>query len=248
MADINSIQEEQAPDTEPKASLASKLQGVLAPMQGLLDKIAAIDHPLVQKFKQNKVLLYSVLGGTALLIVLLLLLLILALMPSKSTKSPKQTPQESVSNEISQEEVHKLLATPLPAPDDEAQDSSVDNLIIKGNVLYDQGYRQEAYEVFRKIADFSQSIANYNLGTMELKSQLYHNAIAAYNESIQTGQNISASAINAAVAAFKIDRFDLYGHYVKVANDNLSEIINEPFYSYAYALPPPAMRINILRP
>lgn len=236
MADINSIQEEQAPDTEPKASLASKLQGVLAPMQGLLDKIAAIDHPLVQKFKQNKVLLYSALGGTALLIVLLLLLLILALMPSKSTKSPKQTPQESVSNEISQEEVHKLLATPLPAPDDEAQDSSVDNLIIKGNVLYDQGYRQEAYEVFRKIADFSQSIANYNLGTMELKSQLYHDAIAAYNESIQTGQNISASAINAAVAAFKIDRFDLYGHYVKVANDNLSEIINEPFYSYAYAL------------
>ncbi|WP_317371178.1 tetratricopeptide repeat protein [Helicobacter canis] len=234
MADVNSIQEEQEQTqaTESKG-LNEKLQKILAPMQGLFASLS----PQIQKLKQNKIAFYSVLGGGAVLVLLLLLLLILALMPSKKTKKPEQeATQESVVNEISQEEVQKLISTPLPAPDEDAPDSSVDNLIIKGNVLYDQGYRQEAYEVFRKIADFSQSIASYNLGTMELKSQLYQDAIAAYSDSIQTGQNVSVSAINAAVAALKLDRFDLYGHYVKVANDNLSEIINEPFYSYAYAL------------
>lgn len=234
MADVNSIQEgqEQTQTTESNG-LNEKLQNILTPMQGLFASLS----PQIQKLKENKIAFYSVLGGGAVLLVLLLLLLILALMPNKNTKNPKQeTAQKSVANEISQEEVQKLISTPLPAPNDDTPDSSVANLIIKGNVLYDQGYRQEAYEVLRKIADFSQSIASYNLGTMELKSQLYQDAIVAYNDSIQTGQNVSASAINAAVAALKLDRFDLYGHYVKVANDNLSEIINEPFYSYVYAL------------
>lgn len=234
MADVNSIQEgqEQTQTTESNG-LNEKLQNILTPMQGLFASL----NPQIQKLKENKIAFYSVLGGGAVLLVLLLLLLILALMPNKNTKNPKQeTAQKSVANEISQEEVQKLISTPLPAPNDDTPDSSVANLIIKGNVLYDQGYRQEAYEVLRKIADFSQSIASYNLGTMELKSQLYQDAIVAYNDSIQTGQNVSASAINAAVAALKLDRFDLYGHYVKVANDNLSEIINEPFYSYVYAL------------
>ncbi|MBR2494064.1 tetratricopeptide repeat protein [Helicobacter sp.] len=234
MADVNSIQEgqEQTQITESNG-LNEKLQNILTPMQGLFASLS----PQIQKLKENKIAFYSVLGGGAVLLVLLLLLLILALMPNKNTKNPKQeTAQKSVANEISQEEVQKLISTPLPAPNDDTPDSSVANLIIKGNVLYDQGYRQEAYEVLRKIADFSQSIASYNLGTMELKSQLYQDAIVAYNDSIQTGQNVSASAINAAVAALKLDRFDLYGHYVKVANDNLSEIINEPFYSYVYAL------------
>ena len=130
----------------------------------------------------------------------------------------------------------KLVAEPLPTASENAQDSSVDNLIIKGNLLYDQGYRQEAYEVFRKIADYSQSIAKYNLGTMEFKSNAYENSIAAYGDSIQTGQNVSASSINAAVAALKLERFDLYSYYLKIANDNMSEIASEPFYSYAYAL------------
>lgn len=234
MADVNSIQEEQEQtQTTESNGLNEKLQNILTPMQGLFASL----NPQIQKLKENKIAFYSVLGGGAVLLVLLLLLLILALMPNKNTKNPKQeTAQKSVANEISQEEVQKLISTPLPAPNDDTPDSSVANLIIKGNVLYDQGYRQEAYEVLRKIADFSQSIASYNLGTMELKSQLYQDAIVAYNDSIQTGQNVSASAINAAVAALKLDRFDLYGHYVKVANDNLSEIINEPFYSYVYAL------------
>lgn len=234
MADVNSIQEEQEQTQITESNgLNEKLQNILTPMQGLFASLS----PQIQKLKENKIAFYSVLGGGAVLLVLLLLLLILALMPNKNTKNPKQeTAQKSVANEISQEEVQKLISTPLPAPNDDTPDSSVANLIIKGNVLYDQGYRQEAYEVLRKIADFSQSIASYNLGTMELKSQLYQDAIVAYNDSIQTGQNVSASAINAAVAALKLDRFDLYGHYVKVANDNLSEIINEPFYSYVYAL------------
>lgn len=234
MADVNSIQEEQEQTQITESNgLNEKLQNILTPMQGLFASL----NPQIQKLKENKIAFYSVLGGGAVLLVLLLLLLILALMPNKNTKNPKQeTAQKSVANEISQEEVQKLISTPLPAPNDDTPDSSVANLIIKGNVLYDQGYRQEAYEVLRKIADFSQSIASYNLGTMELKSQLYQDAIVAYNDSIQTGQNVSASAINAAVAALKLDRFDLYGHYVKVANDNLSEIINEPFYSYVYAL------------
>ena len=228
MADVNSIQEEQEQEQEQAEQSSSTLQKLLAPLQNLSRS------PLVQRLKHNKNAWYSIAAGLALLVILLL---IIAVMPSKKTKKPEQeATQESVVNEISQEEVQKLISAPLPTTDEDAPDSSVDNLIIKGNMLYDQGYRQEAYQVFGKVADFSQSIASYNLGTMELKSQLYHDAIAAYNDGIQTGQNVSVSAINAAVAAFKIQRFDLYGHYIKIANDSLSDILNEPFYSYAYAL------------
>ena len=225
MADVNSIQEEQEQEQEQAEQSSSTLQKLLAPLQNLSHS------PLVQRLKHNRNAWYGIAAGLALLVILLL---IIAVMPSKTRK--QEATQESVANEISQEEVQKLISAPLPTPDEDAPDSSVDNLIIKGNMLYDQGYRQEAYQVFGKVADFSQSIASYNLGTMELKSQLYQDAIAAYNDGIQTGQNVSVSAINAAVAAFKIQRFDLYGHYIKIANDSLSDILNEPFYSYAYAL------------
>ncbi|WP_299327069.1 tetratricopeptide repeat protein [uncultured Helicobacter sp.] len=236
MPDINSIQEDKAPEVEQKSSAGFK-QKLTALLDSLQNRFAKFfTSPTFDKIKQNHFLLYSAIGGVALLVMVLLLLLILLLLPSKKS-APEKLESTPLESQISQEEMQKLLSAPLPAPSiEEEQDSSVDNLIIKGNMLYDQGYRQEAYEVFRKIADFSQSIANYNLGTMELKSELYQDSIAAYNDSIQTGQNVSVSAINAAVAAFKLDRFDLYGHYVKIANDNLSEILNEPFYSYAYAL------------
>lgn len=226
MADVNSIQEEQEQEQEQAEQSSSTLQKLLAPLQNLSRS------PLAQRLKRNKNAWYGIAAGLALLVILLL---IIAVMPSKTRK--QEATQESVLNEVSQEDIKKLLSATIPeTEEEEAQDSSVDNLIIKGNVLYDQGYRQEAYQVFSKVADFSQSIASYNLGTMELKSQLYHDAIAAYNDGIQTGQNVSVSAINAAVAAFKIQRFDLYGHYIKIANDSLSDILNEPFYSYAYAL------------
>lgn len=245
MADINSIQDE-AQEKAPNSAggVAGKLGKVLAPMQNALKKILGdklnvpFDSQALNKIKQNKPLFYGILGGVGLLLVLLLVLLILALMPNdkandKTSDAKKEAPKEEAH---SQDDVQKLLATPLPDPTPDTPDSSVDNLIIKGNLLYDQGYHQEAYEVFRKIADFSQSIANYNLGTIELKSKLYENSIAAYGDSIQTGQNVSVSAINAAVSALKLGRFDLHSYYLQIANDNINEILNEPLYSYSYAL------------
>lgn len=244
MPDINSIQEEREQEASGQkggaglGKLTALLDSALSPLKNLANKLAEsklLANPAFDKIKQNPKLLYGVLGGSLLLVLLLIILLVLLLLPGK--KPAKEPESSQVETQISQEDMQKLLTTPLPEPTTEGeQDSSVDNLIIKGNMLYGQGYRQEAYEVFRKIADFSQSIANYNLGTMELKSELYQDAITAYNDSIQTGQNISASAINASVAAFRLNRFDLYGYYLKLAGDNLSEIINEPFYSYAYAL------------
>lgn len=237
MPDINSIQEEHANEQTQGGNsnkLGDRIKGIIASLKNKLTPL--FNNPVLKRLKQNKVAFYSVLGGVGLLMLLLLVALIVALLPSKKSDSTQQKDTQAQSIQLSQEEMAKLVAEPLPTASENAQDSSVDNLIIKGNLLYDQGYRQEAYEVFRKIADYSQSIAKYNLGTMEFKSNAYENSIAAYGDSIQTGQNVSASSINAAVAALKLERFDLYSYYLKIANDNMSEIASEPFYSYAYAL------------
>lgn len=231
---INSIQETQA-GGENSAKAGGKLDNLLQKISPIIDPLIAplLENPTFEKIYKNKPLFFGILGGALAFIIILIVVLSLLLSP----KSEEEEEEEDfVERAYTKAEIDEIVNTPLPEASDELKESNMDNLIIKGNLLYQQGLHKEAYQVFRKIADFSQSIANYNLGTIQLKNNSYEDSIVAYADSIETGQNISASSINAAVAALKINRYDLSSHYLKLANQNLAEIANEPFFSYAYAL------------
>lgn len=232
-SNINSIQETQASE-QSSANAGGKLGGLAQKISAYLDPLVAplLENPTFEKIYKNKPLFFGILGGVLALIIILIIVLILALSP----KSEEDEEEEFTERTYTQAEIDEIVNTPLPEASDEIKESNMDNLIIKGNLLFQQGLHKEAYQVFRKIADFSQSIANYNLGTIQLKNNSYEDSIVAYSDSIETGQNISASSINAAIAALKINRYDLSSHYLNLARDNLAEIANEPFFSYAYAL------------
>ena len=101
MADVNNIQEEQEQEQAEQSS--STLQKLLAPLQNLSRS------PLVQRLKHNKNAWYGIAAGLALLVILLL---IIAVMPSKTRK--QEATQESVLNEVSQEDIKKLLSATIP--------------------------------------------------------------------------------------------------------------------------------------
>ena len=71
MPDINSIQEDRAPEVEqkPSAGFKQKLTALLASLQNRFAKF--FTSPTFDKIKQNPFLLYSAIGGVALLVVVL---------------------------------------------------------------------------------------------------------------------------------------------------------------------------------
>ena len=223
--DINSIQDEQtaqSQSTQKESKIASILQTLSANSAKALEFI-----------KQDKKRLSIFIGVGV--VVFLILVLIFAL--NHKSKKSSQQPQIEQTQEKSEQDIQKLVSIKLPEPSqDSLANSSINNLIIKGNLLYNKGHKQEAFDVFKKVANFSQSLATYNLATMQLSNNLYEDSIALYADSIQTGQNIPVSAINAAVSSYKLNRFDLYSYYLNLANDGLVESLDEPYYSYAYAL------------
>ncbi len=178
----------------------------------------------------NKKILVLAIGGAVLVIVIILLIFFI------TKRDARIRTGQNLQISMDSNKIQKLADEELPEATDDLPVSNIDNLIIKGNLLYKQGHHQEAYDVFKKISSFSQSIATYNLGTIQLAHNSYEDAIASYADSIQTGQNVSISAINAAVSSYKLDRFDLYHYYLKVANDNLLDSVQEPYYSYVNAL------------
>ena len=232
-SNINSIQETQA-SADSSANAGGKLGGLVQKISTSLEPLLAplLENPTFEKIYKNKPMFFGILGGVVALMIVLIVVLVLAFSP----KQEEEEEEDFSERAYTREEIEDIINMPLPEADDETKESNMDNLIIKGNLLYQQGLHKEAYQVFRKIADFSQSIANYNLGTIQLKNNSYQDSIVAYSDSIQTGQNVSASSINAAIAALKINRYDLSSYYLNLANANLAEIANEPFFSYAYAL------------
>ncbi len=214
------------PDQENTDNTPSKITQIL-------ESIPISD--IFERLKSDK-RFHIILLVIASVVVVLLVVIIVFSIKAKPKQATPPTPQ-TLETYPQSDEIQKLTDITLPEPSYNPKTATnIDNLIIKGNLLYQQGQRQEAFDVFKKISSFSQSIATYNLGTIQLTHNAYEDAISSYADSIQTGQNISTSAINAAVSSYKLGRFDLYHYYLKIANENLPDSVQEPYYSYAYAL------------
>ncbi len=136
--------------------------------------------------------------------------------------------------EITDELLQSLpkVATKLSKVDNQ----DLNSLIQKANLLYSHGDKVEALNVFDRIAIFSQSLANYNLGVMQAKQQDYQNALKSFEYSINAGEDISLSAFNAAMSAKYMGDEKLFSYYLTLANNQLPKESKRPFYSYLYTL------------
>lgn len=172
-------------------------------------------------FDKKKLLQY---GGLVLVLLIAILLFIVVVSSS--------SPEEEVAEEDAQEVAQKLLEEPRK-PIDLPQ---LEQMIRKANVLYAQGSKPEALELFKTISVYSESISNYNLGVAQMKEESYSEAMGSFQKSIDLGEDRCYSALNAAVCAYKLGRFDLFAYYIELAETFLPEAGKDPLYPYLAGL------------
>lgn len=109
-------------------------------------------------------------------------------------------------------------------------------LVQKANILYNNGNIEDALDLFEKIAVYSQSLANYNFGVIQLDEKKYEDALQSFQKAIDTGDDVSLSAINAAYISYKIGDPQKFKHYLQLAQGKLADSVKTPFYSYLYGV------------
>lgn len=114
--------------------------------------------------------------------------------------------------------------------------SELENMIERANYMYTNGNQAEALKLFEKIALYSESISQYNLGVVRLKEKEYEGALENFKRSIAMSENRCVSAINAAVCCLHLKQKENFEYYIDLAQAYLSAESNSPMYSYYYTL------------
>jgi len=127
----------------------------------------------------------------------------------------------------------------IPAKNSEEpaiQPSELENMIERANYMYANGNQSEALKLFEKIALYSESISQYNLGVVRLKEKEYPLALENFKRSIGMSENRCVSAINAAVCCLHLKQEADFNYYIDLAQAYLGEQSKSPMYSYYYTL------------
>lgn len=202
---------------------------------GLGQRIAALISPIAQKFpalnalKGNKKALIALIGGGVSALLLIISLVVFAFSSSEEEDMPPPPPPKPA--KISQAPQVEQLSKK-----GSIDESELGQMIKKANILYEQGDKLEALDLFEHIAIFSQSLAGYNLGVIKLKEKEYAQALQSFDLAIESGEDVAVSAINAAYAAHKLGKQNLVDYYVGISSSHLFESSKAPFYSFLYSL------------
>lgn len=202
---------------------------------GLGQRIAALISPIAQKFpalnalKGNKKALIALIGVSVSALVLIISLVVFAFSSSEEEDMPPPPPPKPA--KISQAPQVEQLSKK-----GSIDESELGQMIKKANILYEQGDKLEALDLFEHIAIFSQSLAGYNLGVIKLKEKEYAQALQSFDLAIESGEDVAVSAINAAYAAHKLGKQNLVDYYVGISSSHLFESSKAPFYSFLYSL------------
>ncbi|MDX1295162.1 MAG: tetratricopeptide repeat protein [Sulfurimonadaceae bacterium] len=121
-------------------------------------------------------------------------------------------------------------------PEEVVETSRLEKMIAKANYLYSSGSKDEALKLFERIAVYSESISQYNLGVAQLKEQQYETALETFKRAIANGDNRCVSAINAAVCSLYLGKRESYDYYIDMAQAYLPYESDSPLYSYYYTL------------
>ena len=169
---------------------------------------------------KNKKLIF---GAISLIIVILIITsLILAL-------SPDEEKEEDLSFNFIEERLEEDNTKPVEL-------SKIENMIAKANYLYSNGSQEKALFLYEKIAQYSESISQYNLGVAQLKNKQYDIALKSFSNAIDNGEKRCVSAINAGVCSLHLKNNKDFTYYINLAYAYLPQEVNAPLYSYYYTL------------
>ncbi|MGP1485654.1 MAG: tetratricopeptide repeat protein [Campylobacter sp.] len=172
--------------------------------------------------KQNinkKLIIIGIIGGILLIAIVVLIIFLL------TKKDKPQVDVTTMAKEIEQKFEPQKFGS-----------SQIDDMIQKANLLYEKGNKFEALKIYENVAIYNQSLSNYNLGVSQMKQERYAEAIESFKNAISNNENISVSAINAAVSSLELNNTKNFNYYIELANSFLSEEANSPLYNYYYAL------------
>lgn len=131
---------------------------------------------------------------------------------------------------------HEPLISSRNSDEPRIQPSELENLIERANYMYANGNQAEALKLFEKIALYSESISQYNLGVVRLKEKEYSAALENFKRSISMSENRCVSALNAAVCCLHLGQKENFEYYIDLAHAYLNTETTSPMYSYYYAL------------
>lgn len=184
---------------------------------------------------ENKVASYIVLVLLGSIIVFYLVFTLIALETNANSKDiqiqsmPNQEGMDFTPNIDEKQLVSKSLINPTPS-------GELSEMIQKANILYNNGRVEDALEIFEKLALYSQSLANYNLGVIKITEGQYKQAQEIFQKAINGGDDVAISALNAAYVAYRQNNLKDFNHFLNLANSQLFNSINAPFYSYLYGV------------
>lgn len=109
--------------------------------------------------------------------------------------------------------------------------TKIDGMIQKANALYLRGEMEQALKIYEQIAVYSESLSNYNLGVAKMNQHNYKDALESFKKAIESGENQTVAAINAAVCSLYLNdkaKFEYYVDlaYVYLPNESRSQLFN----------------------
>jgi tetratricopeptide (TPR) repeat protein len=118
----------------------------------------------------------------------------------------------------------------------QTKESQVEELVKKANLLYSEGAKTEALQLYGRIATYNASLSYYNLGVARAKKGQWSEALEAFNRAIQNHEHITPSAINASVCSKELNDTASQKAYLELAYTHLPSELDSPLYSYYYSL------------
>lgn len=185
--------------------------------------------------RDNKTVFYAV----SLLLLILIFLSIAFLFVQSFEKSEDQQIEQIKEKNIarhSEASNEKAVGATLQKDFYTEPEGELSKLIQKANILYNDGRVKDALEIFKNIALYSQTLANYNLGVIHLGEGRYVEANQAFELAIEGGDDTALSALNASYGALKMKDINGFNRFLNLADQTLADSAQSPFYSYLYAL------------
>ena len=172
--------------------------------------------------KKKNIIIFSAIS--AILIVIIIVSMIIAF--SSDDETPKKYSLDSIEEKLAEDEIKKQ----------KLEISELENMIAKAAYLYENGSQAKALHLYEKIAQFSESISQYNLGVAQLKNKQYDVALKTFSKAIENGEKRCVSAINAAVCSLHVNDKKSFDYHIDLAYAYLPSENKSPLYSYYYAL------------
>ncbi len=171
----------------------------------------------------NKIIHYAIIG---LLVLMIVLFAIFGYLYIQKKNDPRE--DEVNTSKIIQNIQEKELT---PKEENEAQ-----TLLKKADRLFAQGKKIEALQIYEDLSHYNKALSYYNIGVAKLKEKSYEEAIDSFEKAMQSTKLKCASALNMGICYLYLGNEPRFRYFLTLSDKYLPYMINQPLYSYYYAL------------